>query len=106
MPKKKWRRWDDVASRHFTPEERREDAALAKLTSVEIGLKKLRESLEKTQTDVAESGDITQSEVSRIESRTDHLVSTLRRYMRALDCELEIFAVFGDRRIKIELDTP
>lgn len=103
MPKKKWRRWDELAERHFSSEELREDAALAKLASAEVGLKELRKSLEKTQAECADRGNITQSEVSRIEGRSDHQISTLRRYMRALDCELEIFAVFGNRRLKIKL---
>jgi hypothetical protein len=44
---------------------------------------------------------MTQSELSRLESRDDHLTSTLRRYVEALGGTLEISAVFGGRRIKL-----
>ena len=44
---------------------------------------------------------MTQSELSRLESRTDQLTSTSRRYVEALGGELEISAVFGERRIEI-----
>jgi hypothetical protein len=44
---------------------------------------------------------MTQSELSRLESRDDHLTSTLRRYVEALGGTLEISAVFGKRRIKL-----
>lgn len=47
------------------------------------------------------SADMTQSELSRLESRSDHLISTLRRYVTALGGELEVTAVFGEHRIKI-----
>jgi hypothetical protein len=41
------------------------------------------------------------SELSRLESRTDHLTSTLRRYVEALGSKLEVTAVFGGRRVKL-----
>jgi hypothetical protein len=44
---------------------------------------------------------MTQSELSRLESRSDHLTSTLRRYVEALGGTLEVNAVFGKRRVKI-----
>jgi hypothetical protein len=44
---------------------------------------------------------MTQSELSRLEGRSDHLTSTLRRYVEALGGTLEISAVFGKRRIKL-----
>jgi hypothetical protein len=44
---------------------------------------------------------MTQSELSRIESRNDHLTSTLRRYVEALGGQLEVTAVFGTRRVKL-----
>jgi hypothetical protein len=42
-----------------------------------------------------------QSEVSRIERRTDLFVSTLREYVRALGGELEIHAVLPTGRVKL-----
>ena len=66
-----------------------------------LSLKALRQRLELTQTEVGRSADMTQSETSRLESRQDHLISTLRRYFEALGGQLEVTAVFGEHRIKI-----
>lgn len=67
----------------------------------ELTLKGLRQGLGLTQVEVASAAKMSQSELSRLESRTDHLTSTLRRYVEALGGRLEITAVFGSRRIKI-----
>jgi len=66
-----------------------------------LTLRELRQGLELTQLQVAQSADMTQSELSRIESRADHRISTLRRYVEALGGELEVTFVVGKRRIKL-----
>jgi transcriptional regulator with XRE-family HTH domain len=66
-----------------------------------LTLRELRQGLELTQLQVAQAADMTQSELSRIESRADHRISTLRRYVEALGGELEITFVVGKRRIKL-----
>jgi hypothetical protein len=66
-----------------------------------LTLKALRQGLDLTQTQVGDLAEMTQSELSRLESRSDHLTSTLRRYVEALGGKLEVTAVFGGRRIKI-----
>jgi predicted transcriptional regulator len=68
----------------------------------EVTLKAMRQELALTQLEVSRSADMTQSELSRLESRTDHLTSTLRRYVEALGGKLEITAVFGERRVKLK----
>jgi hypothetical protein len=40
-------------------------------------------------------------ELSRLESRADHRVSSLRRYVEALGGEIEITAIIGTRRVKL-----
>lgn len=81
--------------------------AIARITSrahaelQELTLRQLRQGLELTQVQVAQAADMTQSELSRIESRADHRISTLRRYVEALGGELEITFVVGKRRIKL-----
>lgn len=55
----------------------------------------------KTQTEVAEATAMTQSEVSRLERRSDVRLSTLKRYVEALGGEVEIFASFGDKRVRV-----
>jgi predicted transcriptional regulator len=64
-------------------------------------LKALRQELALTQAQVSAAADMTQSELSRLEAREDHLTSTLRRYVEALGGELEVSAVFGKRRVKL-----
>jgi hypothetical protein len=68
----------------------------------ELSLKGLRHCLELTQTEVGVSAAMTQSELSRLEARSDHLTSTLRRYVEALGGTLEITAIFGKLRVKLK----
>jgi predicted transcriptional regulator len=64
-------------------------------------LKALRQDLALTQAEVSAAAAMTQSELSRLEGREDHLTSTLRRYVEALGGKLEVTAVFGKRRVKL-----
>jgi predicted transcriptional regulator len=64
-------------------------------------LKALRQDLALTQTQVSAAAAMTQSELSRLEAREDHLTSTLRRYVEAMGGKLEVTAVFGKRRVKL-----
>ena len=60
-------------------------------------LKELREAVERTQEDLAASLGVGQDTVSRIERRSDILLSTLRRYVEAMGGELELVARFPNR---------
>jgi transcriptional regulator with XRE-family HTH domain len=73
----------------------------ARVASQALTLKGLRQELQLTQAEVGEAAAMTQSELSRLEGREDHLTSTLRRYVQALGGELEVTAVFGKRRVKL-----
>jgi predicted transcriptional regulator len=64
-------------------------------------LSELRRGLNLRQVEAAQSMDMTQSELSRLEARDDHRISTLRRYVEALGGRLEVTAVFGGRRVKL-----
>lgn len=69
---------------------------------VHLTIRAVREAVGKTQVEVAADSAMDQSDVSRLESRGDFedcLVSTLRRYVRALGGELEVIASFGDRKV-------
>ncbi|HEV8548866.1 MAG TPA: XRE family transcriptional regulator [Polyangiaceae bacterium] len=93
--------WKTVKSGRLGPRAtervaKRADAALEALT-----LKMLRQELELTQAELAASAEMTQSELSRLESRADHRVSSLRRYVEALGGEIEITAVVRGRRVKL-----
>ncbi len=76
-------------------------AARAEAEIRELTLRELRKDLEVTQTELARAADMTQSELSRLETRADHRVSSLRRYVEALGGEIEITAVIGKRRVKL-----
>src|SRR5437764_15006001 len=71
---------------------------------VHLTMRTLREAAGKTQAEVADASKINQADVSRLESRenfADCQVSTLERYIAALGGQLELVAVFGDKRIAV-----
>jgi hypothetical protein len=67
----------------------------------EMTLPELRRDFNLRQVEAARSMDMTQSELSRLETRGDHRISTLRRYVEALGGQLEVTAVFAGRRVKL-----
>ena len=93
--------WRSLESSTLSPEARARARARADAALEELTLKALRRDLALTQVEVSRVASMTQSELSRLESRNDHLTSTLRRYVEALGGRLEIAAVFGERRIKL-----
>ncbi|HEY3592902.1 MAG TPA: helix-turn-helix domain-containing protein [Polyangiaceae bacterium] len=93
--------WKSLKQSRLSPEAQARVQASVEAELEALTLKALRQNLELTQTEVSQSADMTQSELSRVESRNDHLTSTLRRYIEALGGQLEITAVFGGRRVKI-----
>jgi hypothetical protein len=64
-----------------------------------MNLQQLREYARKTQGDIARKAAVTQPQLSRIEARSDHLVSTLRKYVRALGGDISVIAELGVERI-------
>ncbi len=78
-------------------------AAVHKAASpVAMTLRGLRESVGRTQGEVARKVSMTQPQLSRVEARRDHLISTLRRYVHALGGEIEVVAVVNGARISLE----
>jgi transcriptional regulator with XRE-family HTH domain len=69
--------------------EREHERAMA-----EMPLQQLRAARELTQQQMATLLEVNQSEVSRIEKRTDMYLSTLASYVRAMGGVLEVRAVF------------
>jgi predicted transcriptional regulator len=68
---------------------------------LDMDLRGLRELVGKTQKDLATLVEQTQGQVSETERRSDHRLSTLRRYVEALGGEIEVVANFGDKRIRL-----
>lgn len=74
----------------------RYDAVLAEINSRQATLRRLREARALTQSTVAELLDMDQSEVSRLERRTDMLLSTLKRFVAATGGEMHIVVQYPD----------
>jgi transcriptional regulator with XRE-family HTH domain len=68
---------------------------------LEMNLQELRKAAGVTQADVATKTGMAQADVSRTESREDHRLSTLRRYVEALGGELEVNALVNGRRVRL-----
>ena len=64
-------------------------------------LGELRRARRLTQETLAETLGMSQSEVSKVERRTDLYVSTLRRYVEAMGGELQIVARFPNGEVEI-----
>ncbi|HEY3452778.1 MAG TPA: XRE family transcriptional regulator [Myxococcales bacterium] len=97
----KTRSWDTIKRAKIPPKRLAAIERKAKAEVLRLTLRELREMSGKTQTQVSKVAKMTQGELSRAERREDHLLSSLRRYVEALGGELEIEAVFGDRRIRL-----
>lgn len=78
----------------LTPQRR---AKIEQRASELATLKDLREAVERTQEDLAARLGVGQDTVSRIERRSDILLSTLRRYIEAMGGELNLVACFPNR---------
>ncbi len=64
------------------------------LIDEELTLRQLRELLQMTQAEIATRLEVGQHSVSRLESRADLKLSTLRTYVEALGGELKVSATF------------
>lgn len=67
------------------------------LIAEEMSLQDLRKARRQTQVRVARELGINQENVSRLEKRSDLLISTLRGYVKAMGGKLSLVAEFPDR---------
>lgn len=74
----------------------RYDAVLAEINARQATIRRLREARALTQSTIAELLEMDQSEVSRLERRTDMLLSTLRRFVRATGGDLHLVVQYPD----------
>ncbi|HEX3131033.1 MAG TPA: helix-turn-helix transcriptional regulator [Thermoanaerobaculia bacterium] len=86
------------AQRPLSAEAQAANAAWVEEQIVELNLQALRQQLGVTQAELAAVSGFAQGEISRIEQREDHMVSTLRRLVRSLGGELEVHARFPNGR--------
>ena len=88
---------DDVIAK-LDPTLRSEvEAMAAELIAEEMTLRELRKARQLTQVSVARELGITQDGVSRLEQRSDLLLSTLRKTVEAMGGSLSLVARFPDR---------
>ena len=79
------------------PERQKRIKARAKeILAEEMSLRALRQARQMTQVNLAEQLDIKQENVSRIEKRTDLLLSTLTKYVEGMGGKLRLIAEFPD----------
>jgi transcriptional regulator with XRE-family HTH domain len=78
-------------------ERARIDARARELIAEEMSLQELRKAIGKTQTAIARRLKVGQDAVSKLETRSDMYISTLRGVLKAMGGELELIARFPDR---------
>ena len=77
---------------------RKVEARAAELIAEEMTLRELRKARKLTQVRLARTLKINQDSVSRLEQRSDLLLSTLRKAVEAMGGSLSLVAQFPDRR--------
>ena len=88
---------DDVIAKLDPERRRRIEERAAELIAEEMTLRELRKARQLTQARVAAELGISQDGVSRLEQRSDLLLSTLRKTVEAMGGSLTLIARFPDR---------
>ena len=98
----KTHRWRDVrrkagmSDKDLAEIARRKDEILTDVT-----LRRLREMAGVTQEELARRLEASQSQLSQVESREDHKLSTLRRYVEALGGKIRVQAVLKGKTVEL-----
>jgi len=96
------RKWSTLKA-SMSPAARARIDARVRETIASMHLAEIRKAVGMTQVELAESLEIAQGGVSRIEHQADMYISTLRRYLHAMGVELRLTAELPDGR-RIEID--
>ena len=97
----KVRKWSTLRDATLTPTQKERVNKRVEKEILDLNLRAARELLGKTQVQLAKKARMSQADLSKAERRSDHLLSTLRRYVEALGGELDVIARFGDKQIRI-----
>ena len=89
---------NDIINRLSPAQRKKVEARAAQLIAEEMTLQQLRQACKLTQQKVARSLRIGQEGVSKIERRSDLLISTLRDYIQAMGGQLSLVVEFPDRK--------
>jgi DNA-binding XRE family transcriptional regulator len=88
----------DDKMKKLSPSRRKKvEARAAQLIAQEMSLRDLRKARSLTQERLAERLQVSQDRISRLERRTDLLISTLRRHVASMGGNLSLVAEFPDR---------
>jgi len=85
----------------MSPEARAQAEAEQLRLREEMDLAEIRRALQLSQEELAQTLQVGQAAVAKMEKRTDMYVSTLRRIIEAMGGELEIVARFPDHDVRI-----
>jgi len=88
---------DDIIRKLSPAQRKKVEARAAQLIAEEMTLRELRHARKLTQVRIAKALGITQDSVSRLEKRSDLLLSTLRKTVEAMGGNLSLIAEFPDR---------
>lgn len=88
---------NEIIRKLSTAERKKVEARAAEIIGEEMSLRDLRKARRLTQARVAKRLGITQDSVSRLEKRSDLLLSTLRKTVKAMGGDVRIVAEFPDR---------
>jgi len=77
------------------------ERAVAEIESHQANLTQVRKLRSLAQSTVAELMDMDQSEISRLERRTDLLLSTLRKFIQATGGDLHLIAHFPEGNVEL-----
>jgi len=88
---------NDIINKLTRAQRRKGEARAAQLIAEEMKLQELRRVRKMTQQKISKSLNIGQEGVSKIERRSDLLISTLRRTVEAMGGSLSLVAEFPDR---------
>ena len=89
---------DDIIKKLSPAQRKKVEARAAQLIAEEMTLRELRHARKLTQVRMAKKLGITQDSVSRLEKRSDLLLSTLRKTVEAMGGSLSLIAEFPDRK--------
>ena len=88
---------DDIIKNLSPAQRKKVEARAARLIAEEMTLRELRRARKLTQVKMAKRLGVSQDSVSRLEKRSDLLLSTLRKTVRAMGGNLSLVAEFPDR---------
>lgn len=88
---------NEIIRRLNSTQRKKVEARATELIAEEMTLQELRRARKLTQVSVARALGITQDSVSRLEKRSDILLSTLRKTVQVMGGKLSLVAEFPDR---------